>query len=271
MTLTVEDDIMFPVAERGLYVPLKAGTFQPSGYKALIRGDRGKLEVLASVKDSYKLVTNREVYDALQPILGAYDTDIHTYHDRAGARSYIDCRFKGISRGYGGAAICFRTIFINGYGGTSLGAKIGAINFFCTNGSIIGEYEGAYRRHTSGLDVSVAAEWVKEGLKKWDVVNEKWTRWLKTELATKELFDKSGKAWQEMSDMKQHRTKMDQVLTDTYVPRYGSNLFSIYQTLTDYATHFDDYKQRAVNSNSSHEREMTMLAKAERVMERIAA
>jgi hypothetical protein len=43
------------------------------------------------------------------------------------------------------------------------------------------------------------------------------------------------------------------------------------ESMREPTTHFDYYKQRAVNSNSSHEREMTMLAKAERVMERIAA
>jgi hypothetical protein len=267
MTLTVVDDIFFNVAERGLYVPLKAGTFQPSGYKALVRGDRGKLEVLASVRDSYKLVTNREVYDALQPVLAPYDTDIYTYYDRGGAKSYIDCRFNGVSRGYGGAAICFRTIFINGYGGTSLGAKIGAINSFCTNGSILGEYEGSYRRHTSGLDVSIAADWVEAGLKKWEVVNEKWTRWLKEEIST----DHSHKAVTEMSESEDHQGKMIRTLVAKYIPVYGNTRFALYQTLTDYATHFDSYRQRAVNNNSPHEREIRLLAKAEQVMSRIAA
>jgi hypothetical protein len=74
-------DIFFKVAERGLYLPLKAGTFQPSGHKALIRQHGEGVKVLNVVKNSYKLVTHREVYDALTPILSEHDVTVSTYHD----------------------------------------------------------------------------------------------------------------------------------------------------------------------------------------------
>jgi hypothetical protein len=64
---------------------------------------------------------------------------------------------------------------------------------------------------------------------------------------------------------------MASVLDETYVPKYGWTRFALYQTLTDFASHFEDYKLRAVNNNSPHELEFTLLAKAERVMARLAA
>jgi hypothetical protein len=86
-------DIFFKVAERGLYLPMKAGTFQPSGHKALIRQHGEGVKVLNVVKNSYKLVTHREVYDALTPILSEHDVTVSTYHDNDGAKAYIDVQF----------------------------------------------------------------------------------------------------------------------------------------------------------------------------------
>jgi hypothetical protein len=219
------------------------------------------------VKSGYKLVTNREVLEALTPILAPYPVDVVTYFDRDGAKSYIDVRFREVSRSFSGSAINFRAIFWNGYGGSSFGVKIGAINAFCTNGMISGQYETTYRRHTSGLDASVAREWLAKGLKDWDVVVDTWRRWQRIEIGP----DQIDNAVADMTDNRQHQDKMRGVLLDKYLPKYGSTVFSLYQTLTDYASHYDDYKSKSVNSNSPHGRTLGLLVRAERVMERIAA
>jgi hypothetical protein len=260
-------DIFFPVAERGLYVPLKAGTFQPSGYKALIRQQGEGIRVLSVVKNSYKLVTHKEVHDALSPVLADHDVSVSTYHDNDGAKAYIDVRFDKLVTSLAGSNVAFRAIFVNGYGGMSFGCKVGAINFFCTNGMITGEHDVVYRRHTSGLDASIAADWLKAGMAKWDVSVLRWHRWVGQAVSGEDIKS----AITAMSDNEQHRTRMASVLDETYVPKYGWTRFALYQTLTDFASHYEDYKLRAVNNNSPHEREFTLLAKAERVMSRLAA
>jgi hypothetical protein len=264
---TGSEDIFFKVAERGLYLPLKAGTFQPSGYKALIRQHGEGVKVLNVVKNSYKLVTHREVYDALTPILTEHDVAVNTYSDADGAKAYIDVKFPKLTTSLAGSSLNFRAIFHNGYGGTSLGCIIGAINAFCTNGMILGDYESVYRRHTSGLDASVTLDWLVAGMSKWDVGVERWHHWAKMESRTSTMVNVAKL----MSDNEQHVKRMERVYIDTYVPKYGNTLFAVYQTLTDFASHYDQYKLRAVNNNSPHEREFTLLAKAERIMERLAA
>jgi hypothetical protein len=259
-------DIFFPVAERGLYVPLKAGTFQPSGYKALIRQQGEGIRVLSVVKNSYKLVTHKEVHDALSPVLADHDTTVATYHDADGVKAYIDVTFRKLVTSLGGTDVAFRAIFHNGYGGTSLGCIVGAVNYFCTNGMILGDYETVYRRHTSGLDASIAADWLKAGMAKWDVSVLRWHRWVGQAVSGEDIKS----AITAMSDNEQHKTRMASVLDETYVPKYGWTRFALYQTLTDFASHFEDYKLRAVNNNSPHELEFTLLAKAERVMSRLA-
>jgi hypothetical protein len=260
-------DIFFKVAERGLYLPTKAGTFHPSGHKALIRQHGEGLKVLNVVKNSYKLVTHREVYDALSPILSEHDVTVDTYHDNDGAKAYIDVRFDKLVTSIAGSTVAFRAIFVNGYGGTSFGCKLGAINFFCTNGMITGEHDVVYRRHTSGLDASIAADWLKAGMRKWDVGVERWHRWMREH----PTVDQERDAIKAMSDNPQHQQKMARELDLRYIPKYGNTLFALYQTLTDFASHFEEYKLRAVNNNSPHELEFSLLAKAERVMSRLAA
>jgi hypothetical protein len=259
-------DIFFKVAERGLYLPLKAGTFHPSGHKALIRQHGEGVKVLNVVKNSYKLVTHREVYDALTPILSEHDVTVSTYHDNDGAKAYIDVRFDKLTTSLAGSSVAFRAIFHNGYGGTSLGCIIGAINAFCTNGMILGDYESVYRRHTSGLDASVALAWLNAGVEKWDVGVERWHRWARTGISQTMITA----AIEGMSDNEHHRKCMVSVF-GTYTEKYDNTLFALYQTLTDFASHYEGYKLRAVNNNSPHEREFTLLAKAERVMSRLAA
>jgi hypothetical protein len=132
---------------------------------------------------------------------------------------------------------------------------------------ILGDYESVYRRHTSGLDASIAAEWLLAGVEKWDIGVERWHHWAGSPSRTSTMVD----AAKLMSDNEQHVKRMERVYVDTYVPKYGNTLFALYQTLTDFASHYEDYKLRAVNNNSPHEREFTLLAKAERVMSRLAA
>jgi hypothetical protein len=260
-------DIFFPVAERGLYLPLKAGTFQPSGHKALIRQHGEGVKVLNVVKNSYKLVTHKEVYDALTPTLSEHDVTVSTYHDYDGAKAYIDVRFDKLVTSLAGSNVAFRAIFVNGYGGTSFGCKIGAINAFCTNGMITGEHDVVYRRHTSGLDAAIAVDWLRAGMGKWDVDVERWHCWMKEHPTVAQECD----AIKAMSDNTQHQQRMARELDLKYIPKYGNTLFALYQTLTDFASHYEDYKLRAVNNNSPHEREFTLLAKAERIMDRLAA
>src|SRR3954468_2120150 len=102
------EDIFFKVAERGLYLPMKAGNFQPSGYKALIRQHGEGVKVLNVVRNSYKLVTHREVYDALTPILNGHEVTVSTYHDNDGAKAYIDVRFEKLPTSLSGSNVSFR-------------------------------------------------------------------------------------------------------------------------------------------------------------------
>lgn len=260
-------DIFFPVTERPLFWKHKDGSDQPSGYKSLLRkGEKDEPIVLAAVKESYKLVSNKEVHDALQPILAGHSVEERFYMDQQGARCYMDYTFTKMQYVLRGHPINFRAIFYNGYGGSAFGAKIGAINFFCLNGMIIGEHESSYHRHTSGLDCSIASRWLAAGMMRLTGQHEQWAQLLEQHADREYALNRFG----EMTDNEKHIERMEEVYLSKYRDTYGPNRFAVYQTLTDFASHYDDYKLRAVNNNAPHQREHRLLARAERIMAQAA-
>lgn len=273
--LARQQDIMFPVAERPAFWQDKHGNYHATGHKALLRVSDTKQPVqLAIVKDSYKVVHNREIMDVVQEVVAPYPHDIETYMDYEGRRCFIDVTFKEVTKGFGGSPVAFRTIFWNGYGGASFGCRVGAINSFCLNGMIMGEYETTYKRHTSGLDVQVAKEWVTAGLSKFQVVSKEWERWLNTSIS-EHMGSMKGEqkllteAWRGMSDNERHHQMMDQTFMDKYIPKYGETLFAVYNTLTDFASHHENYRLRQANDNGRNEKEIRLLGKAEKVMREV--
>lgn len=263
--LARQQDIMFPVVERPVFWRAKYG-YEDTGHKALLRVSSSNEPIqLAIVKNSYKIVHNSEIMSVVESVVQPYPHSIETYMDYEGRRCFIDVTFKEVTKGFGGSPVNFRTIFWNGYGGASFGCRVGAINFFCLNGMIMGDYETSYKRHTSGLEVDVVKEWITAGLKKFEVVSREWERWLNTPVE----WNRVVSAMEQLGDHKGHVDRMKLVMEDKYIPKYGRNLFGLYQTLTDFASHHEQYKLRAGNDNGRNEKEMRLLVKAERVMREV--
>lgn len=266
--LARHEDIMFPVVERPVFWKDRHGEMHETDKKMLLRWGADKEAVpLAVVNNSYKLVHNKDVMAVVEETTRGWVTEVETYTDQMGAKSYIDVMFKDVTSRPGGRPINFRTIFWNGYGGSSFGAHIGAINFFCLNGMILGSKETTYRRHTKGLDPEVAHTWIVEGLKTFEVHHKSWGRWLNKPVTNEEARYFIAK----MTEHEIQQVKLQSLYHDKYVPQYGENLFSVHQVLTDFATHYETYKLRAVNSNSKNERSFTLLAKAEKIIHQFAA
>jgi hypothetical protein len=170
--MTMTEDIMFQVVERPVEWKDRHGGHHPTGHKALLRVTPTNEAIqLAIVKDGYKVITNMEVMEVVKEATKGWSTEVNTYSDQMGAKSFIDVRFEDARTSMGGQSINFRTIFWNGFGNSSFGAHVGAINFFCMNGMIMGSKETSYKRHTKGLDPGIAHQWVTQGLKTFNVMS----------------------------------------------------------------------------------------------------
>jgi hypothetical protein len=266
--MTMTEDIMFKVVERPVEWKDKDGGHHDTGHKALLRVGPAREPVqLAIVKQGYKVITNMEVMDVVTEATKGWKTTVDTYSDQGGAKSFIDVQFKDVHTALNGSEINFRTIFWNGFGNSSFGAHIGTINAFCTNGQILGTKETTYKRHTKGLDPGIAHGWITQGLKTFNVVHQTWVKWLQQPVDQEQILS----AINQMVEHDIQRIKLIDLHMDKYTPKYGLNLFSIHQTLTDYATHYEDYRLRAANSNSRNSRSFELLKQAEHIINQMAA
>jgi len=243
---TPDSPLFFPVGERKVGWETRSGMYERTpSHKAIIRlSPRGDSAMLLDiVGGNYRLVHNRELFYAVEQamrdeMLPEHLKDVQVVDRVAGygrvcLRQYvfpsIRCRLQNTRSDIG-----FRIVVQNGYGGSALRIHAGAIDFFCTNGIVRGDYVSTYRKHTSGLVVGSLNRTVKDALHEFAAGQEEWQRWTKTPVRfeqTMKLFDTIAQS-----------AKMREGLVDQYereVDQRGPNLWAVYSTLTFYASHAD--------------------------------
>lgn len=238
--------LFFPVGERRIAWETRNGAYeQTRSHKAIIRlNPKGDGAILLNVVGAnYKLVHNRELFSAVETamvdeMLPEHLHDVQVADQVSGfgkvcLRQYvfpsIKCRLPQARSDIG-----FRIIVQNGYGGSALRIHAGAIDFFCTNGMIRGEYTSTYRKHTSGLIVGQLNLTIKSALHEFANGAEQWQAWAKKPVR----FEQAMKLFEHIA----LSTKMKEGLSDQYtreVDERGNNMWALYSTLTYYASHSD--------------------------------
>ena len=141
----------------------------------------------------------------------------------------IRCRLPGVR-----SDIAFRLIVQNGYGGSALRIHVGAIDFYCTNGMIRGDYTTTYRKHTSGLVIDSVDAVIEKALLMFSDSEQLWTKWTQTPV-------KHAKAMELFHDIARSK-RMAEGLANQYLREAddrGENLFAVYSALTYFASHND--------------------------------
>ena len=156
------DRFMFPVTEQPVAVAptnpdRMAEPAQPAdGYKAIVRADTD--ELIAIVRDSYRLVPNRILIDRLLEELQAGDTPFridpsHSFVTNRQMRLQIT--FPQVTIRDKDSDIALSLFLHNSYD-MSEGVRVffGAIRGICTNGMVFGKVLAQfYGRHTSGFSL----------------------------------------------------------------------------------------------------------------------
>ncbi len=267
---TPASPLMFPVGERKVGWLGRNGSYQPApGHKAIIRlnqkGDNAQL--LNIVGGTYKLVHNRELFTAVEgamvrEMLPEHIMDVRVSDRVSGFgricfREYIfpsiKCRLPNSPGDIG-----FRIIVQNGYGGSALRIHAGAIDFYCTNGMIRGEYTSAYKRHTSKLVIGGLSNVITNALHSFTDGAKEWQRWAETPVK----HDKAMALFHAIAAS----AKMEEGLGDQYLHERevrGDNLWAVYSTMTHYVSHPDklrasvDEQDNAAITMLRHEMDVT--------------
>ena len=241
---TPESPILFPVAERPVGWLVGENQYRPTEeHKAIIRITRHGSILLNIVGYGYKLVHNRELFHAVEDVMinemlpehleDVQVTDKVGSYGRICYRTYIFpnivCHLPNVRSNIG-----FRIIVQNGYGGSGLRIIAGAIDYYCSNGIVVGDYVSTYKKHTSGLVVSDLTSRIKDALIQFSDAQNTWIRWTHTAVrhdATMKLFDAVSTS-----------KRMREGLVDQYareIEARGVNLWSVYSSLTYYSSHCD--------------------------------
>jgi len=241
---TPASPILFPVGERNVGWQQRDGAYRRTPeHKAIIRlNEKGdNAQILNVVGSGYKLVHNRELFTAVESAMTSEMPPEHIrdvlVKDRVsgwGKICYREYIFPSIRRRLAKTIgdIGFRVIVQNGYGGSALRIHAGAIDFYCTNGMIRGEYVSAYKRHTSRLVVSKMNDTIVHALTQYAIAADEWQRWSETPVTNEKTMDLFRAI--AASD------KMREGLSEQYLRERevrGNNLWAVYSTLTYYASH----------------------------------
>ena len=233
----------FTVAERPLFmVDSRADLVaEVPEFKALYRTDTG--QVLSVVKNSYRVIQNEEVFDAVEQnvvqalghsrLANAKIEDDIAKDGLLSMRSWVFPDIRVRSTTTSKSDIAFRIVAINGFGGISVKCFYGGIDFYCLNGMILGEnYSTVTFRHAKYIDTSVRFTPIRDSLKLFEKQSKIWLRWQNTEVDHESVISFLKEIME--SDSLLNALK-DQIFNE-YVHR-GQTLWAVYSALTFYASH----------------------------------
>ena len=129
-----------------------------------------------------------------------------------------------------------RLIALHGVDGSCSNMVLfGAIDFFCTNGMITGEYDKIKRKNTANFNLDVFISELKKSVKDFDAQANMFQRWAVTSLVhvdVKNLLDKIIQS--------DNRSEKMFTLYNQEVSTRGRNVWALYSAFTNYASYADE-------------------------------
>ena len=215
--------------------------------KYVINNDTG--EYLGIVGDGFKCASHKDFFEGVQNVMGdnisdaMTDTKVTWRTARNNAWAMMDITLPKVTTTIEtdkhSTKIGQRVIALHGVDGScSNQVFFGAIDFFCTNGMITGEYDKVRRKNTSNFCMDRFIQELNQSsvdFYKQAAMLQAW--------ATKELPTYSTKGWIDflytitMSDQKAKKM-INRVQQE--VSKRGRNVFALYSAFTNYASYADE-------------------------------
>ncbi|NJL54618.1 DUF932 domain-containing protein [bacterium] len=233
----------FPVVEYPLFIKSRRNDslLNVPSHKALVRSlDNGAPHVLSVVGAGYNVVQNKELFTAIEGQIlhalsyrvleGVAVSDRMSYRGRDCFRDYIfpNVKVEVDNRNH---PVALRMLVWNSFGGGSFKLYVGAIDSFCTNGSIFGEYDIYYHKHTSGLKITDITKRVNSAVDVFYAQAETWKQWRRIEIRDGDVLKFLNAHFSERRAsalMRQWAYESD---------RRGRNVWALYSALTYYSSH----------------------------------
>ena len=244
--------------------------------KAIVRNDDDS--IIGVVSDSYKVVTNEEVFTKFtDQLMACNDVDlsgatVDTFFSQNGAKTMVNITLPSHEINLNNDVSKMQIIAFNSYDGKwRFRAKAGAVRMACLNGQILGDFIGSYSHgHTKNLSIDKGAEHLINMFKGFNDAKGWWSDMMKTSVSDKTriktfmefLYPKGinqdPEKWEENKQIKNL-----ELIYQSYQKEMGANAWAIYNTLTHHITH-KKYKPQthADRLNYNQERLQNLISKS---------
>lgn len=209
------------------------------------------------VNSGYRVVENAEVLEPLQRQMINYfdplvleDVKIKDTISANGNVCYAEYLFPRLKHGIETSTghkteFGLRFVMKNTFDGKgSVTMWSGLIDFFCTNGTVMGQYDVTRKRHSRNFNTDGFISAFKMSMTSHRQAVEKYQRYADTKVGSstkvEQLFDKLTKT--NRQDQKRSEGLSDRLFSQWMdeVRVRGDNLFAVQSALTHYASHDDD-------------------------------
>lgn len=247
--------LAFKAYERPLWYEGRHGDkFDNTGHKALVRMVHDAPVCLNVVRNTYKVVQNEELFNLIHSELTSAVTpselascqinDKISYNGAKCFREYIFPDIAVVSPEKD--KIAFRIVIENGFGTGAIKLHAGAIDFFCTNGIILGEYTSAYAKHTSGLTLDRFHRAVKDAIRMFWTESERWQNLKNLKLKD----DDTIKLWLKDEFGERLASKLFHQFEIERRARGGSHMWALFSVFTQWSSH--EHIQPMRNTANDH-------------------
>ena len=159
-----------------------------------------------------------------------------------------------------------RIIALHGIDGScSNQVYFGAIDSFCTNGQIGGEYDTIKRKNTSGLVLERLLQEVRDAKTNFDIRCQMMQKWADTPLNV------DGKILLDSIIKSEKISKKMYELTCQEISKRGKNVFALYSAFTNYASYADERNGFNIRNTGFDTRAETMWRREQEVAKWISS
>ena len=197
-----------------------------------------------AVGDSFNTVSHKERFAGIQdvlrdnmPVQDMQNVNTSFKTARGGEWALMDCTFNDvkfpIETKSHKTEIAMRTVAWSGIAGSSSNNILfGAIDFFCTNGMVTGEYDKIRRKNSTNFTLDALLSEIHESKEAFMVFAERMQRWAEKEVSIMDVDN----VIEGLFPAQRKQDMMKSLFMDEAAQR-GMNVWSLYSAFTNYSSH----------------------------------
>ena len=264
--INLEDNLNFKVAYE---------TTKMKDHKYVVREDTG--EYLGIVGSGFKCASHPTFFDAIEDVIqdnrdfrDLYGAEVKLRSARNNAWSLVDITLPNVSHtiitSKHETIINERIIGLHAIDGScSNQVHVGAIDRYCTNGQISGEYDTIRKKNTSGFDIATFIQELKNSKSNFDARQKYLQSMADTPLNI------NGKTLLEKIIKSEKLAKKMYELTCVEIAKRGKNVFALYSAFTNYASYADDRNGFALRNTGKDTVAQSMWAREQKVSQWVSS